>query len=301
MNGLIYKIKRAFENSSKISFIIGRQLTIQKYREFALHGDVSCGVDDNESVIVSLTTYSKRIHEVYLTIESLFQQTQRAKRIILWLAKEEFSQKEIPLILRRQQDRGLEIRFCEDIRQYKKLIPSLLLFPNHSIITVDDDYIYPIDFIERLLDSQRKHPKCVCYYIGARIEFQNNGVIKSYTQWGQDDKREYIPSILNFSTGAGGVLYPPHCFHEDIGESLLFSKFAPRNDDIWFKAMTLKNNTQYVRVPIECEFTKKFILLEDGQDIALYHHNVERGENDVQIKNTFEHYGLIEKLRHADK
>ena len=301
MNGLIYKIKRAFENSSKISFIIDRQLTIQKYREFALHGDVSCGVDDNESVIVSLTTYSKRIHEVYLTIESLFQQTQRAKRIILWLAKEEFSQKEIPLILRRQQDRGLEIRFCEDIRQYKKLIPSLLLFPNHSIITVDDDYIYPIDFIERLLDSQRKHPKCVCYYIGARIEFQNNGVIKSYTQWGQDDKREYIPSILNFSTGAGGVLYPPHCFHEDIGESLLFSKFAPRNDDIWFKAMTLKNNTQYVRVPIECEFTKKFILLEDGQDIALYHHNVERGENDVQIKNTFEHYGLIEKLRHADK
>ena len=301
MGGLIYKIKKTFEDNLRISSIISKQLTIQKYREFALHGDTLCGVDDNESVIISLTTYSKRIHEVYLTIESLFQQTQQARRIILWLAKEEFSQKEIPLILRRQQDRGLEIRFCEDIRQYKKLVPALSLFPNHPIITVDDDYIYPIDFIERLLGRQRKYPKCVCYYIGARIEFQNNGVIKSYTQWGQDDKREYIPSILNFSTGAGGVLYPPHCFHEDVRDALLFNKFAPRNDDIWFKAMTLRNNIQYVKIPIECGFAKKFILLEDGQDIALYHHNVERGENDVQIKNTFEYYELIEKLQHADK
>ncbi|ETK07044.1 hypothetical protein T230_09220, partial [Tannerella sp. oral taxon BU063 isolate Cell 1/3] len=113
-------------------------------------------------------------------------QTQKAKRIILWLAKDEFSKEEIPLILQKQQSRGLEIRFCEDVRQYKKLIPSLKLFPNDPIITVDDDYIYPIDFIERLLNGQRRYPACVCYYIGARIEFQNSGTIKPYIQWGHD-------------------------------------------------------------------------------------------------------------------
>ena len=299
MSTLIHKIRKALENNLKISFIVNRQLTVLKYREFALCGETSSGIDDNESVIVSLTTYSKRIHEVYLTIESLFQQTQKAKRIILWLAKDEFSKEEIPLILQKQQNRGLEIRFCEDIRQYKKLIPSLKLFPNHPIITVDDDYIYPIDFIERLLNGQRRYPACVCYYIGARIEFQNGDTIKPYIQWGHDEEKEYTPSILNFSTGAGGVLYPPQCFHEDITNTSLFSKYAPKGDDIWFKAMTLKRDVQYVKIPIECNFSDKFLLLESGQDIALYLSNVKCGENDIQIKDTFEQYGLMEKLRCA--
>lgn len=301
MGNLFYKTKEALENSLKVSLIINKLLTVKKYREYALYGETACGIDDNGSAIVSLTTYSKRIYEVYLTIESLFQQTQKAKRIILWLAKDEFSIEEIPLILRKQQARGLEIRFCEDIRQYKKLVPSLELYPDLSIITVDDDYIYPIDFIERLLAGQRRYPTCVCYYIGARIELRNDRVIKPYVEWKHNDEREYIPSILNFSTGAGGVLYPPRCFHEDITNVSLFSKYAPMNDDIWFKAMTLRKGIQYVKIPIECDFAKKFILLEDGQDIALYHHNVERGENDVQIKDTFERYKLIEKLCYADQ
>lgn len=292
------KIRRNLLYASKLNVLVKTYLSIQQYRQCALQGDKT-GIDASGTVIVSLTTYNKRIHEVYLTIESLFQQTQKAKRIILWLAKDEFSKEEIPLILQKQQSRGLEIRFCEDVRQYKKLIPSLKLFPNHPIITVDDDYIYPIDFIERLLNGQRRYPACVCYYIGARIEFQNSGTIKPYIQWGHDEEKEYTPSILNFSTGAGGVLYPPQCFHEDITNNSLFSKYAPKGDDIWFKAMTLKRDVQYVRIPIECDFSDKFLLLENGQDIALYLSNVKCGENDIQIKDTFEQYGLMEKLRCA--
>ena len=36
-------------------------------------------------IIVSLTTYGRRIHSVYATIESLMEQTMKANRIILWL------------------------------------------------------------------------------------------------------------------------------------------------------------------------------------------------------------------------
>ncbi|ETK07919.1 hypothetical protein T230_08280 [Tannerella sp. oral taxon BU063 isolate Cell 1/3] len=63
--------------------------------------------------------------------------------------------------------------------------------------------------------------------------------------------------------------------------------------------MTLKKDVQYVRIPIECDFSDKFLLLENGQDIALYLSNVKCGENDIQIKDTFEQYGLMEKLRCA--
>ena len=45
-------------------------------------------------VIVSLTSYPPRIKTVHLTIESLLMQTQRVKKILLWLSPEEFPNKE---------------------------------------------------------------------------------------------------------------------------------------------------------------------------------------------------------------
>jgi hypothetical protein len=285
-------LKKSIENSLHIETILKRQLTIQKYHEYAFecnNPNLNYAVGDN--VVISLTTYSKRIHEVYLTIESLIHQTIKPSRIILWLAQDEFDETNIPLILHKQESRGLEIHFCEDIKSYKKLIPSLKIMSDMTIITVDDDYIYPVDFVENLIQIHRKHPQCVCYYTGSRIKIDRNGRPMPYVRWEHSD-REYLPSIMNFSTGAGGVLYPPCCFHNDITNALLFMEYAPKADDIWFKAMTLLNNIPYVKVPIECPFEDKFIILNHTQDIALYHDNVEKHENDKQIKKIFETYNF---------
>ena len=51
---------------------------------------------------------------------------------------------------------------------------------------------------------------------------------------------------------------------------------------------------KYVRVPMREKFSDKFVLLEECQDIALYHDNVERGENDIQLSNVFEEYKLYD-------
>ncbi|MDR0605344.1 MAG: glycosyltransferase family 2 protein [Bacteroidales bacterium] len=285
-------LKKSLENSFYVETIIKKLLTVQKYHEYAFECDTGnsiCNADNN--IVVSLTTYSKRIHEVYLTIESLIHQTIKPSKIILWLAQDEFNEKNIPLILQKQKKRGLEIRFCEDIKSYKKLIPALKIMPDTAIITVDDDYIYPADFVERLINMHRQYPNCVCYYIGSRITIDKKGKPKPYCKWEHSDK-EYIPSLMNFATGAGGILYPPHCFHNDITNTSLFMKYTPKADDIWFKIMTFRKNIKYVKTPIECPFENKFILLNNVQDIALYHSNVARGENDKQIKTVCEAYRL---------
>jgi hypothetical protein len=278
-------LKKSLENSLHIETIIKKQLTIQKYHEYAFEYNNTSSIYDMENgennIVVSLTTYSRRIHEVYLTIESLIHQTIKPSKIILWLAQDEFNEKNIPLILQKQKKRGLEIHFCEDIKSYKKLIPSLKI--DTVIITVDDDYIYPVDFVENLINMHRKYNDCVCYYTGSRITIDRNGKPKPYCKWEHSNK-EYIPSILNFATGAGGILYPSGCFHGDITNASLFMKYAPKADDIWFKTMTFLKNVKYVKVPIECPFENKFILLNNVQDIALYHSNVAKGENDKQIK-----------------
>ena len=56
--------------------------------EHILH-DKECGVTDEKyfdhQVIVSLTTYGKRLYDVAFTIESIMQQSVKANRIVLWL------------------------------------------------------------------------------------------------------------------------------------------------------------------------------------------------------------------------
>ena len=75
----------------------------------------------NEKIIVSLTTYGKRIYDVALSIESIMQGSMKPNKIILWIDKS-WKGKGLPLALQRQQSRGLEINFCKDIRSYTKLV-----------------------------------------------------------------------------------------------------------------------------------------------------------------------------------
>ena len=50
---------------------------------------------DND-VVVSLTTFGNRIHNVHLAIESIMQGTVKPNKIVLWLAEDEFKNKNLP-------------------------------------------------------------------------------------------------------------------------------------------------------------------------------------------------------------
>ena len=77
-------------------------------QHYALNSKDS-GVSDTiynsgKQLIVSLTTYDKRLYEVYLTIESIFQQTVKPNKVILWLA-DDMQNTPIPQTLKNQQKR----------------------------------------------------------------------------------------------------------------------------------------------------------------------------------------------------
>lgn len=95
---------------------------------------------------ISLTTFGKRIQDVFLAIESIGFQSLKAGRVVLWLAEDEFQDSRLPLSLNRLVERGLTVNYYEDIKQYKKLIPSLKSYPNDIIITIDDDMLYNFRF-----------------------------------------------------------------------------------------------------------------------------------------------------------
>ena len=94
-----------------------------------------------EELIVSLSTFGRRIHGVALTIESLMEQTVRPNRIILNLDSEFGKPGRIPGSLKLLEKRGLEIRFFRDCGPYMKLLPTLRDFPEATVITVELPFV----------------------------------------------------------------------------------------------------------------------------------------------------------------
>lgn len=121
----------------------------------------SLGDKNQANVIVSLTSYGRRVEKcvAYYTICSLLRQNIQPKRIILWLAENEWSDEKLPARLLRLKSKGLEIMYYKDIRSYKKLIPTLKFYPNQDIITVDDDMMYSADTVQALVEEHKRYPK----------------------------------------------------------------------------------------------------------------------------------------------
>lgn len=248
----------------------------------------------DEEIIISLTSYGIRVNMVYLVIESLFQQIVKANKIILWLDEAEFTKlEELPIALIRMQERGLEIKFYKNIRSYKKLIPTLKEYSDQIIITVDDDIMYPIDFIEKLLNNYKKNPNRIYYYRGHSIQNSKKGVLP-YKQWMNKESENLL---LNFPTGIGGILYPPNCFCEEVTKEEIFMKICPYGDDIWFKVMSLLKGIECEKIKITEKFEEKFLSLEELQEISLSKKNLDDGFNDKQIKKVFEYYNILEKIK----
>ena len=119
-----------------------KRIKIDELREKTLCSTMK-GVSDDllceHEVIVSLTSFGKRIYDVHLAIESIMQGSVKPNRIILWLSEEEFKGKPLPKTLEKQKNRGLQIEYCEDLRSYKKIVPTMEKYPDARIF----NSIYP--------------------------------------------------------------------------------------------------------------------------------------------------------------
>ncbi len=191
-------------------------------------------------IIVSLTSFPKRLHTLHLVIESLLRQTSKPDKIILYLTASQVPDiQKLPSKLQHLQKRGLEIVLCPDaIRSHTKYYYAFKTYPDDIIITVDDDLFYRSDLIETHLKNMKDNPGCIiANWVKKIIPGKNN-----YTEW-PDARKDSIKSKNLLILGVGSVLYPPHTVHEDIFNIENIKKLALTADDIWISAMILKKGT----------------------------------------------------------
>ena len=313
MASLIKKIKTIFHNTLKCDYYyheINQKVDnifltnhIDSLRDKTVNS-TTLGISSEQycdhEIIVSLTTFGERIHNVHLSIESIMQGTLKPNKIILWLAEDEFKEKKLPRTLLLQQRRGLEIAYCQDLKSYNKLIPTLLKYPGEAIITIDDDVIYEYDLVERLVNTHIDNPGTICSCRMHRIKLDLTNKPISYTKWDFCISDGKI-SPLNFPTGVGGVLYPPNSLASDVLNKDAINKLCPNADDIWFYAMALIKGTKSIWVKTDKPGGYYIPIPTIGKSLSQSNWFEINGKcgNDIQFENVVEKYNLLEIIHRS--
>lgn len=244
-----------------------------------------------KNIIVSLTSYPARINAVSETIKSILTQSFIPSKIVLWLADEQFPMKEkdLPTELLSLKDKGLSIEWCEDIRSYKKLIPSLIRYANKIIVTADDDVIYDKNWLSQLVMTHIEFPNDIICHRAHKIVFDDSENFSSYKSWEKEFKSNHSSSEYLF-TGVGGVLYPVGSLYQDTIDKNLFLNICPHGDDLWFWAMSVLQGTKIRIVKDSCF---KIDFVPGTQDVALWIRNVQKNGNDVMLQALDKYYPEI--------
>ncbi len=257
----------------------------KEYRKKLQSMDVSIGVDlySTRKIIVSLTSFKERLPYIEPTLRSLLVQTIKPNRIVLWYScrREDF-----PEEILKYENKGIEfVHVDEDIKGHKKYYYAMREFPDYIVVTVDDDTVYPRDFLEKLYDSYRKYPNEVSALRVHKMTYDRDNRIQPYLKWRLDWTREHKPSHDLVAIGNGGILYPPYFMDKTKIDIADIKNRCLNADDIWLKYVEYKNNIMVVKARYDHYWISD---VHEAQKASLSDQNIMNNKNDEYIRSLME-------------
>lgn len=242
-----------------------------------------------DNVIISLTSFPARLNTIWQCIESLKRQSILPEKIVLYLSKDQISQKDLPFSLIKEEDELFEIRMVDgDIKSHKKYYYAMKEYQGKIIVTTDDDVIYPPFMLSNLLEAHSKYPVDVIANCTHVIK-QNNGIVSPYIEWYDiPATQNKIDSTLNqIQVGIGGVLYPPNILYKDVFNMNLARELSFLADDLWLYTQTVMGGHRVVKSKLN---RNTIIPITIENDRTLTNENVLQNKNDIQFNNLRHYY-----------
>lgn len=241
-------------------------------------------------VIVSLTSYPPRFKHLHRTLRTLLYQNIKPDLVVLWIAHEDFD--ELPNIVTEMERKFefFEIKACADLGPAKKVIPSLLAYPNDIVVTCDDDIWYRKNWLSSLLVEWVENSKTVVAHRAHKIQLDDLDNPKPYNDW-KFEIRAHGDSPQYFATSGAGLLIPPKIIDKEVVNVDEYLKLTHKQDDVWLYWMIRLSNC----VVRKSRNNDELVTWLNSQSTGLFNDNVANLKNDVAINNMLARYGNIIK------
>jgi len=193
-------------------------------------------------VVITLTAIPERIRWLRPVLRSLVDQSHPADRVVLawpWRSL----RTGLPYPAPPPVPAGIEVIRCGDDGPVTKLLPVLAEEPDALIVVVDDDVIYPVDFVRCLLAGHARHTDAVVGLRGWRFQ---GDVDWARHLFGTGVNQSVEVDIL---LGTWGYLVPPGAFDRAVHD---FTGWPPEVrwvDDIWVCGHLARRGVKRVVVP----------------------------------------------------
>lgn len=197
-----------------------------------------------ERLVVTLTTVPDRAHAILPVLRSLLDQTHPADRILLaWPATSMRDGRSYPAPPTLPD--GVDLLMCEDVGPATKLLPALRAEPAALLVAVDDDVVYPVDFLATLYAAHLADPHAALGFRGFSITRGSDP--RDFDHVFATAVRTLTP--VDVLMGTWGYLVPPGALDDAVQR---YDGWPPElrwTDDIWISGHLARCGTSRRVVP----------------------------------------------------
>lgn len=197
-------------------------------------------------IVVTLTTIPARVDKIGPTVRSLVDQSRKPDRVVLNVPElSGKTGKPYPEVPKELTDLGLEVLPCaRDYGPITKLIPILFheQDPDTVLVVVDDDMIYPKDFVRGLEEACQDHPDSAVGYTGWVVGrgFFSPDALRSMSYIELSKTGTFSSWSVSYLQGTTGMAFRRRFFPQNPEELAAYDrkgKRAPKgirtHDDVW--------------------------------------------------------------------
>ena len=203
-----------------------------------------------ERILVTMTSWHKRIGNVEAVVKTLLNQTLPADKIILNFCIQDFPnlEEDFPESLRSLIEEHPQIEtywYIENYKAWKKHLHVIEIAGDDDLIlSTDDDHLYPSDFIEKMYVSYCYYAKqypitlnrillthnCWCFN-GPGMLYKKTHLPKDYKRYlVKDVMISFEDTILTTLLAMTGTCGLPEIFYMPLDKDMLYNDICPFSD-----------------------------------------------------------------------